>query len=606
LGLNKRAGMPMALFRLVAFMRRIRPEIVMTWRYHAHLITTLAAILSGIGTDGVVWILRYSNPHGAARWTLMLSAWLSPLPWGVVSSHDGHPEHLALGYRARRWFDVSQYKKLRIKAAGSHSTTTSISSQTENVWCSCGKIQSVGSYRQLWRLIRATKKRKTELAFFSRRRNDFKKRLRRLRSAVRARFGRALQSWKYWLAQVHRIWLWNTTFIAVTGSCGKSTTTNLVGAILSTRGHCYQKRGDNFIQHSVATLLSLASSTKYCIQEVSAYPLGQIEKHVRVLRPRIAVVVAIGDDHYKSFRGVEAAAKEKGKLIQKLSKRSTAILNADEPHIRSMADRTRAKILTFGLSPNADVRATEISSVWPDRLRLTVVHAEEKVVVQTRMVGEHWTPSVLSAVACGIATGVDLKSCAEAIERCEPIYGRYSVHKSDNSSIFILDSWKAPLWTIASGLSFVRAARASRKTIVFGTISDYPGAGSPKYRSIARKALEVADRVIFVGPNSGHVSKLSQGPLSERLFTFTTSYQASAFLRQTGRANELIYVKASRVDHLDRLMLAQTDQVVCWRERCGVLLPCKSCARFRKPHPPPFGLAKIELTVAHPNEILAN
>ena len=80
----------------------------------------------------------------------------------------------------------------------------------------------------------------------------------------------------------------------------------------------------------------------------------------------------------------------------------------------------------------------------------------------------------------------------------------------------MLDSLKAPYWTIAAGLRFVANARASRKTILFGTISDYSGAGGQRYRRAARDALQVADRVIFIGPNSVSAAKPRTGALSER------------------------------------------------------------------------------------------
>jgi hypothetical protein len=100
--------------------------------------------------------------------------------------------------------------------------------------------------------------------------------------------------------------------------------------------------------------------------------------------------------------------------------------------------------------------------------------------------------------------------------------------------------------------------------------------------------------VVFVGANAGHVTKLRQGALRERLFAFQTSYQASIFLAEEPIAGELIYVKASGSDHLERVMLAKCDQVVCWRERCNRSINCSSCKDFRKPHPPPFGLDSSE------------
>jgi UDP-N-acetylmuramoyl-tripeptide--D-alanyl-D-alanine ligase len=320
---------------------------------------------------------------------------------------------------------------------------------------------------------------------------------------------------------------------------------------------------------------------------MSAFPVGEIAKHIKIVRPDIAVITTIGSDHYKCFRGPEAAAREKGQLVENLCPEGIAILNADDPHVRAMAIRTRARVITFGRCPDADVRGSEITSSWPDRLALTVAFGADKVRIQTKLVGEHWTTSVLAAIACSIVCGVDLQTCAKAVGMQRAAFGRCSVHSRSGKPIYVLDTQKAPFWTMDTGLSFVEQARAMRKTIVVGTISDYAGSCGPKYRNFAKRALAVADRVVFVGPRAGHVSKLRQGEAQDRLYCFENTLQASLFLEREARASELIYVKASRKDHLERLMLSQLDRVVCWRERCGRVDKCQECDNYRKPSRPP-------------------
>ena len=98
----------------------------------------------------------------------------------------------------------------------------------------------------------------------------------------------------------------------------------------------------------------------------------------------------------------------------------------------------------------------------------------------------------------------------------------------------------------------------------------------------------MADRVIFIGPNSGSAAKLRKGALSERLFTFPTTYAASAYLHATRTAAELIYVKASIVDHLERLMLGELDEVVCWKESCGLKHDCHAAGNSAFPQRRPL------------------
>jgi UDP-N-acetylmuramoyl-tripeptide--D-alanyl-D-alanine ligase len=399
-----------------------------------------------------------------------------------------------------------------------------------------------------------------------------------------------LRRWHGWLlncrAAIRRLTLRHTTFIAVTGSCGKTTAIALSDAILSSVGKCCTGMGAR--RWLVAeTIIGASASTRFCIQELHASFPGLVGESLRLLRPQIGVVTTIGGDHHTHYRSLGATAREKGQLVENLPRSGVAILNADSPHIVDMAQRTRARLVTFGLSPQADVRALEVTSVWPNRLSMMVRHGHETTHVETRLVGEHWATSVLAAIACGIACGVNLQTCASIVKTVEPVFGRYSVHTGADGRTFVLDTYKASLWTIAHGLAFVGRAIAPHKTVVFGTVSDFPGIAAPVHRQIARDALKVADRVIFVGPQYGHSAKLRPASTPDGLFAFQTSYQASEFLASHARVGELIYVKGLITDHLERIALSQVDEIACWRERCGKWRPCILCGKYRNATPPP-------------------
>jgi UDP-N-acetylmuramoyl-tripeptide--D-alanyl-D-alanine ligase len=406
-----------------------------------------------------------------------------------------------------------------------------------------------------------------------------------------------------WLATLHRLTLPHVTYIGVTGSCAKTTTTRLIGTVLERAGQCRTK-DDNGISHVSRNVLSVGLFTRFCVQEISGEHRGRIRVQTRILRPQVGVVTNVGGDHYKSFRNLEATAKEKGRLVEDLPRRGFAILNADDPNVINMQKRTRARVVTFGLSPDADVRAAEISSNWPNRLVLTVTHRNESVQIQTRLVGEFWTTAVLASVACGIACGLDLRTCAKAIATAEPNLARYSVHQVPGGPTFVFDH-KAPVWTIPHCLAFLKGASAPRKTVIFGNLSDYAGSGGQRYRRTARAALEVADRVVFVGSNSSYVNKLRQGELAERVFTFRTAFEASAYFKEHVLPDELIMIKGSMfVDHLERIMLSQFEPVVCWMEHCGKKLVCSHCQDYTRAHPPVFPAeAPIEVAGTEPRTL---
>jgi UDP-N-acetylmuramoyl-tripeptide--D-alanyl-D-alanine ligase len=396
----------------------------------------------------------------------------------------------------------------------------------------------------------------------------------------------------------------HVTYVGVTGSCGKTTTAKLIATIFHAVGKC-QVHTARSARGAVADhILAMPPSIQFLVEEVFGSRPGKVRTQTRIFRPQIGVVTTIGSDHYKKFRSLEVTAREKGKLVEDLPAHGAAILNADDPHVSAMAQRTRARVITYGRSPNADVRTVDISSDWPDRLALTVVHGDQSTRIQTQLVGEHWTASVLAAVACGIACGLDLATCVKAVEAFKPPFARYSVHQVPGGPVFVLDH-KAPAWTIEHSLAFLARADAPRKTIILGTISDYPGSASSRYRRVAREALAIADRVIFVGPQSGHVSRLRQDGFQDRLFAFQTAYEASMFMRRDAVAGELVLLKGSiKVDHLERIALSQIGRgVVCWKASCGRNIGCPQCRSFRRPHRPPFGLANVEGRAEH--EMLA-
>jgi len=229
------------------------------------------------------------------------------------------------------------------------------------------------------------------------------------------------------------------TYIGVTGSCGKTTTAKLISTVLARAGECQSNIDQNGVLSVARGVLAIRRSTKYSVHEICGARPGKIRTQTRVLRPQIGVITTVGSDHYRKYRSLEATAKEKGILAEVVPSDGTVILNADDPRVGAMAARCRGRIVTYGLSPDADIRGTQVSSAWPDRLALTVVQGDQSVRVTSKLVGAHWTTSILAAVACGVVCGLSLKACADAIADCEPFFSRYSVHQVAGGPVYVAD-----------------------------------------------------------------------------------------------------------------------------------------------------------------------
>jgi UDP-N-acetylmuramyl pentapeptide synthase len=368
-------------------------------------------------------------------------------------------------------------------------------------------------------------------------------------------------------------------FVGVTGSCGKTTTKELIGAVLASRERGITRRPlYSGPEHVALSIFAVRPWHRFCVHELGGSRPGVLARTVEIFRPHVGVVTHVGGDHHSSFRTLAATAQEKGTLVEVLPSDGTAVLNADDARVLAMRERTRARVITYGLSADATIRGDNVSSAWPDRLSLAATHCGERVHVRTRLLGEHWTSGVLAALATGTAMGVPLADAARAIEMVEPVDGRLSASTTADGITFIDDGWKAPLWTLAADLRFLETARARRKVIVVGTISDYSGSASRVYAQAARKAMEVADRVIFVGPLAHCALKARDGADDDRLLAFEALHELARYLPTCLGRGDLVLLKGSRhTDHLERLILATTNDIACWRVGCRRGLHCAQC-----------------------------
>ncbi len=169
-----------------------------------------------------------------------------------------------------------------------------------------------------------------------------------------------------WRARARRPRLGHVTFVGVTGSCGKTTTTALIKDVLAEIGPCQgwinEPAGTHQNIRVRRAILSANPKTRYYVYELATIGPGTIAGQLEILRPQIGVVTTIGTDHRSVFRSLEATAKEKGALVESLPPDGVAILNIDDPLVAAMAARTQARVVTYGLSPGADIRGGNVAS----------------------------------------------------------------------------------------------------------------------------------------------------------------------------------------------------------------------------------------------------
>jgi UDP-N-acetylmuramoyl-tripeptide--D-alanyl-D-alanine ligase len=394
----------------------------------------------------------------------------------------------------------------------------------------------------------------------------------------------ALQVFTY----VWRTLMIRTTVIAITGSVGKTTAKECLAAILPTRGRTVStlhNRNDEF--GVPATLRSIRPWHRFAVVEVGTGSRGLVERSARLVRPDIAIVLGVARTHANVFRTLEETAAEKVRLLAHVPSRGVAILNADDERVRGMASHCAARTVYFGERNVADVVASDVSSAWPERMRFRVRSGTDEAIVQTQLVGTHWTASVLAALTAAEACGIALSAAVEAVRRVAPFTARMQPVVLPQGATLIRDEQNGSEDTFAAMVKVLRESTARRRVLVVGDVSDSKRNPKKRQREIGKMAAELTDLAIFLSDHGHHAvhAARSAGMAPERCHTIADLQAAGKFLARELRSGDLVFLKSRGTDHVTRVLFAQYGTIGCWKLSCSIRSVCDLCARLQPNFP---------------------
>lgn len=401
-----------------------------------------------------------------------------------------------------------------------------------------------------------------------------------------------LRAWAY------RKTLSGTSFIGITGSAGKTTTKDLTRAILATHSPVQSTdRSSNIPIRVAEKILETRREHKFCVLELGADKPGGFNLPLRLVRPRIGALTVIRREHHSAFRTIDAIAAEKGKLIAALPPGGTAVLNIDDPWVRSIGKACASRIVWVGEAEGATIRLRDATSTWPDSLRLEIEHEGHTYEVATQLHGTQLSQPVLTSLGIALAAGLSIDQAIEGIAGVAPAEGRMQIVHGEDGILYIRDDWKAPQWSLAPPLEFLGKVPGKRKVAILGTISDYTGDSRVRYKEFARQAREHAHLVIFVGPQAHRALGARIGSEDQSIQGFFSIRDAAAYLDRELKEGDTVLIKGShKADHLVRLLLNRSRPIECWTDDCEAVKFCGSCARLHRPAP---GWAASQAMVAH-------
>lgn len=393
---------------------------------------------------------------------------------------------------------------------------------------------------------------------------------------------------RHYRARCHRMRLRRVVFVGITGSGGKTTTKDLVAAILATRGPCHStvaSRNDHELVDK--TVLTTTPEHRFSVVEMSATCPGYLDRSLRVVRPDIAILTVIALEHYSEYRSVEAVAAEKRKLVDCLADDGVAVLNRDDPHVRAIGESRSGRVVWVGTAEGANLRLLEARSSWPEPLRMVVELDGHRYDVVTRLHGVQLSTPVLCALGAALAAGVPIENAIRTLAEIEGPPGRMQIHALDDGVTFVRDDFKAPQWSFRYPLEFMRDAQAVRKVIVIGTISDSSTEPSRRYAKAVHDSLAVADLVVLVGSHTLSTERANRIRDDGSLRLFRSVRDASEFLKRELRSGDLVLLKGTnKADHLVRILMDRFRPVQCWEMSCRRTLYCSDCSRAYSPEAP--------------------
>ena len=384
----------------------------------------------------------------------------------------------------------------------------------------------------------------------------------------------------YAAAYVWRRLLFRTTFIAITGSMGKTTTKECLAAGLAV-SFPTAKSPDNRNDYSgvPSSLLRVRPWHRFAVIEAAANGLRLMQRSAPLIRPDMAIVLHVSRNHMKNFRTLENVASEKAVLLGSLRPGGLAVLNGDDPYVAAMAAGLKRRVVWFGDSSSFDYWDEQTSSNWPGRLSLTVHAPEESAAVQTQLVGTHWRHAVLAAIAAAHVSGVPLRDAAAAMGRVAPAPGRMQPALLPSGAIMIRDDFDGSIDTMAPAFEAIAGAAASRKILVMTDVTDSSAKPRTRLRRLGTEIARVFDSAVFIGDQSGHgVRGVVAGGMSpDHAREFYDWQEAVEFLRRELREGDLVLLKSRMGEHLARLYFALSGPISCRKAVCEKHIACDLC-----------------------------
>ena len=344
--------------------------------------------------------------------------------------------------------------------------------------------------------------------------------------------------------------------VAVTGSVGKSTTKEMIAAVLSGpfRVSKTPANHNNDIGMPMA-ILDMPEGTEVAVLEMGMNHFREIAYLSCIAHPDVAVIINVGTAHIEFLGTQQGIRQAKLEILEGMTPQGMLLLNGDDTMLRCLDVTPKQRITYFGASGGCDVRALDVSQKG-GVLRFTVEAGRLTFPVEMKLEGEHYVADALAAVTVGLKLGVHPDKIRQQLDAFQNMSGRQEIFEAKGCTI-INDCYNAGPESMAAALN-VLGNRPGRHIAVLGDMLELGDCAQAEHYKIGRIAAEKADMVFAFGPHAGRVldGTITGGMPENMGRAFESREELVTALRRAVKPGDVILFKGSHGMHLEKVLEA--------------------------------------------------
>ncbi|MBN1274549.1 MAG: UDP-N-acetylmuramoyl-tripeptide--D-alanyl-D-alanine ligase [Candidatus Aminicenantes bacterium] len=358
---------------------------------------------------------------------------------------------------------------------------------------------------------------------------------------------------------------YDVKIVGITGSTGKTTTKEFAASLLAQNFNVLKSRGNfNNLIGLPLSILELTPEHEIAVLEMGMSTPGEIKRLTEIAPPDIAVITNIGPVHLEFFKGLEHIAQAKKEILNGTKKTGTAVLNGDDPLVRSISREWKGRKLLFGFGKDNDIRAENIEQRGWKGMSFDFLFGTWKGRLEAPFIYENSLLNFLAAAGTALALGLSPEEISWNMENFRPFSNRGGIVSLPGNITLINDSYNSNPRALESVLRTLSGLQAGRKVAILGDMLELGPSGKKFHLQAGENVVKWKwDILVTIGPLSRFIAEGAKkaGMVTDHIFMFETAEKAADKIKSIIQDNDLILVKGSRG--------IQTEKIVAGIQKKG-------------------------------------